>query len=140
MSALAWTPMWQIHHIPITDMYADMSFYGITPITPINPRYANLQSPDAMQFWNSVLRLCSESVRIWPADEGGCDVFALGSIIVKSSHLHYSLKIDYTYADVNDIHIIATVKWTLKDIRLPDIYFAGKILNLSRSLKYYCDV
>lgn len=88
-----------------------------------------------MDYWASVTRLCDQSAGIYPADEGGRDVFALGSIIVKSSHLHGQgaehIEIDYSYADTNEIQAIAITKNVLKDIRVPDIHFTGKVLVLA---------
>ncbi len=54
----------------------------------VHLQHANSQSADSLQYWASLVDLCREPVRIYPADEGGRDVFALGSVIVKSSHLH----------------------------------------------------
>ncbi|EPS30002.1 hypothetical protein PDE_04952 [Penicillium oxalicum 114-2] len=68
-----------------------------------------------------------------PADEGGRDVFALGSVIVKSSHLHarrekgQGAEIDYSYTDANESQAIALAKTVLKDVKVPENYFAGKI-------------
>ncbi|MBE3045343.1 hypothetical protein IMZ48_22890 [Candidatus Bathyarchaeota archaeon] len=77
--------------IPATDLYADVPFYGRYLPRPddfhVDPRHVNSQSPDSLQYWASVVGLCKETARIYPADEGGRDVFALGSVIVKSSHL-----------------------------------------------------
>ncbi|KAM7215569.1 Protein kinase-like domain containing protein [Rhypophila decipiens] len=122
--------------IPSTDRYADVPFYGRYLPKPddfrIDRQHVNSQSPAALQYWASVLDRCDESVRIYPADEGGRDVFALGSIIVKSSHLHspgesQHVQVDYSYADANEIEAIALAKKVLKGVRVPEIYFAGKI-------------
>ncbi|QPG95232.1 hypothetical protein C2857_007876 [Epichloe festucae Fl1] len=63
---------------------------------------------------------------IFPADEGR-DVFAIGSVIVKSSHRHQDATVDYSYADANEVQAIAIAKSVLKGVRVPDIYFSGKI-------------
>ncbi|KFY31014.1 hypothetical protein V493_01478 [Pseudogymnoascus sp. VKM F-4281 (FW-2241)] len=101
--------------IPATDnKYADLPLYGrLSPILA------------------SVVKLCNESVRIYPADKGGRDVFALGSVI-KSSHLHelsngHFEEIDLSYADANEDQAIAIAKNILKDVSVPDIFFAGKV-------------
>lgn len=114
--------------IPSTDLYADVPLYGRYSPKPddfrVDPQRTNSQS-----YWASVIELCNESIRIYPADEGGRDVFALGSVIVKSSHLHDTQEKDYSYADTNEIHAIAIAKDLFKDtIRVPEIYFAGKVL------------
>jgi cold shock CspA family protein len=122
--------------IPTTDSYADVPFYGrYFPRQDdfrVDLQHANSQSVAALQYWASVVDRCDESVRIYPADEGGRDVFALGSVIVKSSHLHspsngQRVEIDYSYADANEIQAIAIAKNSLKDVGVPEIYFAGKI-------------
>lgn len=117
--------------IPATDRYADVPFYGRYFPRPDDFRadlqHVNSQSADSLQYWSSVLDLCNESVRIYPADEGGRDVFALGSIIVKSSHLHTYAEIDYSFADANEVQAIGIAKCALRDVAVPDIYFAGKV-------------
>lgn len=126
--------------IPPTDNYADVPFYGrYFPRQDdfrVDLQHANSQSVAALQYWTSVIDRCDESVRIYPADEGGRDVFALGSVIIKSSHLHnpsnsQRTEIDYSYADANEIQAIAIAKNILKDVRVPDIYFAGKVTIIS---------
>lgn len=94
--------------IPPTDRYADDPDYGRYKPKPddfqIDPQHVSSQAPGSFRYWVSVLDLCNESNRVYPADEGGRDVFALGSIIVKSSHLHGQGKeIDYSYADANGV-------------------------------------
>ncbi|RHZ48892.1 uncharacterized protein CDV56_106136 [Aspergillus thermomutatus] len=118
-------------HIPSTDLYADVPLYGRYRLKPggfrVNPEHVGSQSSHSMQYWESVVGLCDESVRIYPANEGGRDVFALGSVIVKSSHLHETREIDYSFADANEVRAITIAKDILGDIRVPEIYFAGKI-------------
>lgn len=121
-------------HIPPTDLYADVPLYGRYFPKPddfrVNLQHVNSQSPDSIQYWLSVVDLCNESVRIYPADEGGRDVFALGNTIIKSSHLHCSQEIDYSYADANEVRAISIAKSILEDIRVPEIYFTGKVFTL----------
>jgi hypothetical protein len=80
--------------IPPTDLYADVPLYGrYFPKADdfrVDLQHVNSHTPDALRYWTSVVALCNEAVRIYPADEGGRDVFALGTVIVKSSHLHDS--------------------------------------------------
>lgn len=123
-------------HIPSTDLYADVPLYGRYTPKP-DDFQVDLQQTNFQSYWASVIELCNESVRIYPADEGGRDVFALGSVIVKLSHLHDTQEIDYSYADANEVRAIAIAKDLFKDIiRVPDIYFAGKVC--SRSLLLHC--
>lgn len=74
--------------------------------------------------------LCDESIRICPADESDRDVFALGTVIIKSSHLHDTPETDYSYADANEVVAILIAKNILRDVTVPKIYFAGKVLLL----------
>ncbi|KAK4146184.1 kinase-like domain protein [Dichotomopilus funicola] len=110
-------------NIPATDRYADVPFYGrYFPRKDdfrVDPQHASVVAP------------CNGSVRIYPADEGGRDVFALGSVIVKSSHLHspgngQHTEIDYPYADANELRAVDIAKGVLKDVRVPEMFFAGK--------------
>lgn len=129
--------------IPATDQYADVPFYGRYFPTEddfrVDTQHVNSQSTASLQYWASVVDLCNESVRIYPADEGGRDVFALGSVIVKSSHLH-NTEIDYSYADANEVHAVSIAKSILKDVRVPEIFFSGKVrprqCSLSLSLSH----
>ncbi|KAK0735535.1 kinase-like domain-containing protein [Apiosordaria backusii] len=122
--------------IPTTDLYADIPFYGRYRPDPkdfrVDISHANSRTPESLKYWESVLELCNDAVRIYPADEGGRDVFALGSVIIKSSHLHelkdgQIAEIDYSYADANEVEAIAIAKGVLDGVAIPEIYFAGKI-------------
>ncbi|KAJ5365754.1 hypothetical protein N7517_008640 [Penicillium concentricum] len=122
--------------IPPSDLYADLPLYGrYHPKSNdfrIDRQDVNSHSPESLHYWASVLTLCNQSVMIYPAEDGGRDVFALGSIIVKSSHMHTQqgtkyTDIDYSYADANEIQAITIAKTVLKDVRVPEIYFTGKI-------------
>ncbi|RDW93609.1 uncharacterized protein DSM5745_00931 [Aspergillus mulundensis] len=125
--------------IPPTDLYSDVPFYGRYLPKPddfrIDSQHANSQTAESLEYWASFVSLCTEENRIYPADEGGRDVFALGSVIVKSSHLHdpkgSCTEIDYSYADANEVQAIALARTVLNaiSVRVPEIYFAGKIHN-----------
>ena len=122
--------------IPTTDLYADIPFYGRYYPKPddfrVDPQHVNSPATDSLEYWASVVRLCTEENRIYPADDGGRDVFALGSVIVKSSHLHAREgaaypEIDFSYADANEIEAITLAKTVLGEIKVPEIYFSGKV-------------
>lgn len=124
--------------IPQTDKYLDVPLYGRYCPKPddfrVDRQHINSQSTDSLQYWASVVELCDESIRIYPASEGGRDVFAVGSVIIKSSHLRTESdaqypEIDYSYADSNELQAISIAKSALKDVRVPEIYFAGKVLT-----------
>lgn len=123
-----------------TDLYADVPLYGRYCSKPddfrIDFQHVNSQTTDSLRYWTSVVDLCTDDIRIYPADEGGRDVFALGSVIVKSSHLHtcegvQCTDIDFSYADANEVRAIALAKTVLKDVKVPEVYFAGKVLALA---------
>lgn len=124
--------------IPQTDRYLDVPLYGrYCPKLDdfrVDRQRVNSQSTDSLQYWASVVKLCDDLVRIYPAGEGGRNVFAVGSVIIKSSHLRTGRdaqypEIDYSYADSNELQAISIAKTALKDVRVPEIYFAGKVLN-----------
>ncbi|KAL4965847.1 uncharacterized protein BDV14DRAFT_199622 [Aspergillus stella-maris] len=114
--------------IPSTDLYADVPLYG---------RYTPQQDdfkPESIEYWEPVLSLCTKKNRIYPADEGGRDVFASGSVIVKSGHLVNDLEAgeketDYFYADRNEIEAIRLARGVLgrMGVRVPCVYFAGRV-------------
>lgn len=122
--------------IPPTDRYADIPFYGrYLPRSDdfrVNPEHIRSTSDKSLQYWASVVERCNELVRIYPAAPGGRDVFALGSVIVKSSHLHnaddgHPEKPCYPCADANEIKAIEIAKDHLDGIQVPEIYFSGKV-------------
>ncbi|KAI9831654.1 MAG: hypothetical protein M1819_004720 [Sarea resinae] len=124
--------------IPENDLYADVPFYGRYLPRPEDFRpsseHINSTTPESLQYWESVLKLhCDQSTRIYENTEGGRDVFAVGSVIIKSSHLNASLQgrracRDYSLADANEVHAISLARETLAlgDIAVPEIYFADK--------------
>ncbi|KAI1303326.1 kinase-like domain-containing protein [Xylaria venustula] len=123
--------------IPTADLYWDIPSYGRYLARPddfrVHRQYVGSSTEESLKYWASVLDRCDESVRIYPADEEGRDVFALGSVIVKSSHLHKPREpdaVDYTYADANEVQAIALARGVLGDVKVPEIYFNGKITDL----------
>ncbi|KAJ5438782.1 kinase-like domain-containing protein [Penicillium daleae] len=94
--------------IPTTDLYADVPLYGRYRPKPddfrVDLQHVNSKTTDSLRYWELVVSLCTKEIRIYPADEGGRDVFALGSVIVKSSDLHERegaqiTEIGFSYAD-----------------------------------------
>lgn len=122
--------------IPTDDRYSDIPFYGrYLPASDDfqpDPKHTNSVSEDSLKYWASVLDLCNPSNRIYEGLEGARDVFALGSVIIKSSHLHARLQgrcanRDFSYADTNEVKATALERTVLKDVKVPIIYFVGKI-------------
>lgn len=134
-------------HIPPSDLYANLPLYGRYSPKPddfcIDVQHVNSQSTASLQYWASVLSLCNESVRIYPGDAaGGRDVFAVGSIIVKSNHLYTQesaeyAEIGYSYSDANEVQAIAIAKKVLEHVKVPDIYFNGKVTMLVSLLSLF---
>ena len=119
--------------IPLSDRYSDVPFYGrYYPLEDdfhVDLEHIESDSEASLQYWESVLAKCDDSVRIYPAGEGGRDVFALGSVIVKSSHLHPKgeQETDYSFADANEVAATALARGILGDIHVPKMHFAGRL-------------
>ncbi|KAM0228801.1 hypothetical protein ACHAPO_010437 [Fusarium lateritium] len=122
--------------IPNHDRFVDVPFYGryfpTSDDFQPDPKHANSVSDDSLAYWASVLELCDASNRIYEGQEGSRDVFALGAVIVKSSHLHTELEgkrasRDFSYADANEAKATDLARTVLKDVKVPNIYFASKI-------------
>lgn len=127
--------------IPDSDSYADVVCYGRYRPRPddflVSPEHINSQSAESLRYWSTVLRLCNESNRICPSIDGTREVFALGSVIIKSNHLlqlddgqRQAAEIDFSYADANEVQAITLAKRVLTNVRTPEIYFAGKVRTL----------
>lgn len=113
-----------------------MPFYGryspkATDSAP-DAKYINNTTPASPEYWSTVLSNCTEDNRIYPSDDGGRDVFALGSVVIKSSHLKENLEgrrstRDYSYADANEVKAIPLARTVLGDIKVPKVYFTAKV-------------
>ncbi|KAF1920259.1 hypothetical protein BDU57DRAFT_508453 [Ampelomyces quisqualis] len=123
-------------NIPPSDRYADVPLYGryLPQPTDFAPdaKYINCTTPESLQYWSLVLTKCTESHRIYENQDGGRDVFALGSVIIKSSHLKETLQgrrshRDYSYADANEVEAITLARKVLGSIQVPRVYFAAKV-------------
>ncbi|KAF9768448.1 hypothetical protein IL306_014268 [Fusarium sp. DS 682] len=122
--------------IPTNDRYSDLPLYGrylpaLDDFQP-DPKHTKSVSENSLKYWVSVLEICNPSNRIYEGLEGARDVFALGSVIIKSSHLHARLQgrrasRDFSYADANEVKATALARMVLNDVKVPIIYFAGKI-------------
>ncbi|KAI9712093.1 MAG: hypothetical protein M1820_001802 [Bogoriella megaspora] len=123
--------------IPATDRYVLEPLYGRYSPRPDdfvpNKCHINSTSPESLKYWASVLERCDVFIRIYEnIDDEGRDVFALGSVIVKSTHLKEKLEgkkvhRDYSLADMNEVRATALARSVLTNIKIPEIYFAGKI-------------
>lgn len=122
--------------IPEDDLYADVPLYGRYFPRPNDfkpdAKHINSKTPESLNYWSTVLEQCTELNRIYENNEGGRDVFALGSVIIKSNHLNVTPEgrrssRDYSYADANEVEAIRLAKKVLDDIKVPQVYFAAKV-------------
>ncbi|PVH97598.1 hypothetical protein DM02DRAFT_616399 [Periconia macrospinosa] len=122
-------------NIPPTDRHAHAPLYGRyhpspTDFTP-DERHANSTAPESLKYWAKVLGMCTRENRIAPAPEGDREIFAVGSVIVKSSHLTSFDECEYIYNDRNECAATELARGvfeaTGKKVRVPRIWFAGKI-------------
>jgi COMPASS component SPP1 len=140
-------------NIPPDDRYADVPFYGRYYPTAgdfqPDPAHVLSTSPDSLAYWSSVLARCNTENRIYENQDGGRDVFALGGVVVKSRHLHPGQEgrrstREYSLADQNEVVATSLVRQSLSllGIRVPRIYFAGKVRlpepYLGQHLKLKC--
>ncbi|XWW95755.1 hypothetical protein V2A60_003722 [Cordyceps javanica] len=123
--------------IPPTDPYRDEPLYGRyqpqpTDFTP-DSQHVNSTTPASIAYWASVLTRCTPENLIYENETGGRDVFALGTVIIKSTHLKEEAGRDYTLADKNEVAATKLAKPILNQlgIMVPEIYFAGEIQGRS---------
>ncbi|KAI1798874.1 hypothetical protein F4811DRAFT_546904 [Daldinia bambusicola] len=123
--------------IPSTDRYADVPLYGRYSPLPTdfkpNAKHINGTTQESLNYWSTVLAQCTEHNRIYENGEGGRDVFALGSVIIKSIHLKANLEgrgahRDYSYADANEVEAIRLARNVMDNIKVLKVYFASKVL------------
>ncbi|KAI3317824.1 hypothetical protein HD806DRAFT_357664 [Xylariaceae sp. AK1471] len=123
-------------NIPPTDRYADVPLYGryFPRSTDFRPdmKHINCTTPESLEYWSTVLESCTELNRIYENQDGGRDVFAFGSVIIKSSHLKATLEgrrshRDYSYADANEVKAIPLARKILDEVKVPQVYFAAKV-------------
>ncbi|EHK44915.1 hypothetical protein TRIATDRAFT_318483 [Trichoderma atroviride IMI 206040] len=119
--------------IPPTDLYYDLPLYGRYNPSPQDfkplEEYCNSNTQEALQYWTEVLEKCDSTCYVYQNPFGGRDVFALGSIIIKSCHLGTrdagsESSRDYSTADKNEVAAIQLVPNT---VPVPRIFFSGKL-------------
>ncbi len=135
--------------IPSTDSYADLPAYGRykpkdEDFRP-DPKHFMSTSAESLEYWSSVLDLCVESHIIVPGYEGGRDVFALGSVIVKSAHRDPDRDArrasrDHGMSDANEVAAVRLVREKLPEVRVPIIYFSGEVSALISYSSYLAAV
>lgn len=125
-------------NIPKDDRYIQEPLYGryLPRADDFKVDQAHVLSakPEGFAYWQSVLKQCDSTNLIYDNPDGGRDVFALGTVIVKSRHLKPvpdggpESERDYTLADANELKVTSLVRESLEDIgiQVPEILFAGK--------------
>lgn len=121
--------------IPRNDRYADIPLYGRygPAVYDFKPQleHINSTSSQSLRYWEEVLSRCDDSNLVYKneSDDDGRDVFALGSVIIKSGHLHKTPTRDYSYNDANEVAAVAIAQKPLAKlgIKAPEIYFTGKV-------------
>ncbi|CAH0017566.1 unnamed protein product [Clonostachys rhizophaga] len=121
--------------IPRDDRYADIPLYGRygPAVGDFKPQleHINSTSSQSLRYWEEVLSRCGDSNLVYKneLDDDGRDVFAFGSIIIKSGHLHKAPTRDYSFNDANEVAAVAIAQKPLAKlgIKVPEIYFTGKI-------------
>jgi len=120
--------------IPSTDLYSDIPHFGRYLPRPNDfkpdSQYIQSKTAESIAYWTSVLDKCTPVERVYENETGGRDVFALGGVIVKSSHLKEDPGRDYELADGNEVAAITLARTVPSSIRTPDIYFSGKVHDL----------
>ena len=100
--------------IAAEDLYNDIPSYGRYLPHPDDfvpdAVHINSTKPESIDYWLSVLSRCTASSRIYENDTAGRDVFAFGSVIIKSTHLKDHDGRDYTHADANEVAAIALAR------------------------------
>lgn len=121
--------------IPPHDLYKDLPLYGRYCPQPEDfvpePKYCNSTTPEALHYWSTVLQKCDSRCYVYENPFGGRDVFALGSVIIKSRHLQLNRgdlgsesSRDYSITDANEI---AAIRLASRVVTTPDIFFKGRV-------------
>lgn len=120
--------------LPASDRYVNKPHYGRYLPHPDDfkpaAEHINSTTPESISYWSNVLSQCNESHWIYENIRTGRDVFAYGSLIIKSSHLKKRGGPDCALVDANEVAATNLVKANCSKIRVPRIYFADKVYHL----------
>jgi len=117
-----------------SDPYADIPFYGrykpcSGEFVP-NPPPGHSASDAVIRYWEGIiLDQCTLANRMY-GFEGWRDIFALGNVIIKSSHLSATPPVrDFAMSDANEPVAIGLAAGCLRElgIQVPTIHFQGKV-------------
>jgi len=129
--------------IPAADPYINEPFFGrylpqSDDFKPDLDEHIHSTSPESLAYWTSVLERCNDTTILFDNPWGGRDVFAVGSLIIKSSHRKNGVGRDYLCSDLNEVEAAALAQNILRDVdvKVPNIYFAGKVLSCPHGLRW----
>lgn len=124
--------------VPRFDRYSTDPLYGRYLPRPDDfkpdPKHFMSTTPEGLLYWESVLDQCTEKFRMCEMNKGGRrDVFALGSVIIKSNHLKKAgegqlAEMDHSIVDSNEVEAIALARTVLGDVKVSEVCFAGRVL------------
>ena len=115
--------------VPSTDLYTDRPLYGRYEPHPDDFVPDPERRQDDLEYWESVLERCSEENRI-SSIPGRRETFAVGSIIVGSSHLQYPKDyptINYLARDRNEVKALSMMREEFANYKVPKIWFQGHV-------------
>jgi hypothetical protein len=116
-----------------TDPYINEPFFGRYDPQPNDFKpdrsHINSISPESLRYWVSALERCNTSTVLFENPWAGRDVFAVGSMIIKSSHLKNCVVRGYSHADANEVQAIALARPILHGlgVKVPEVYFTRKV-------------
>ena len=118
--------------IPANDPYSREPFFGrYLPRVDdfqVDKKHIRSEASESLDYWSSVLAKCDSSTILFDNPWGGRDVFAVGSVIVKSSH-RKNVSRDHLYSDRNEVEATNLAKSALLElgVMVPQFYFAGQV-------------
>ena len=118
-----------ISKVPSTDQFVDLPLYGRYKATPEEFKVNEERGQEDIEYWESVLAKCSEDNKILNVP-GKQDIFAVGNVIVRSSHIQdpkYHPIDDRRVRDLNEIDALEIVKQHFPKIPIPKVYFHGTV-------------
>ncbi|PGH18093.1 hypothetical protein AJ79_00721 [Helicocarpus griseus UAMH5409] len=92
-----------------------------------NSVHCHSNDDESLRYWETVLTKCDEKTRLNTPTAGKRDIFAWGSVIVKSDHSSTEPTGDYSSLDENEACAITLAVKALPNIRLPEVYLRRKI-------------
>ena len=118
-----------VRKVPESDVYADLPLYGRYSPHPTDFTPDPNRSQDDVEYWKSVIGKCSEKNRVLSIP-GRRETFAIGSVIVQSSHLQYPRHyptVNYRMRDQNEVAALSIMRENFPKIPVPHVYYQGEV-------------